>query len=138
MNPEKTYDSFIRVGETSYTWGEKGVDALGEGGTFVIYTAGPAVYDAASDLAGDASDVAKTFAGDAVNFFDDAGDEAEQAFVIFVFVQSQLLDEIFDELSNMAEALANGTFGDYVSGTLSAGGEAFLTGASAVYNFIFG
>lgn len=104
---------------------------------FVVYTAGPAVYGAASDLAGGTAKVAKTFAGDAVNFSDAAGDEGEQVFVIFIFVQGQLIDEIFAELDNMANALANGTFGSYVSGTLVAGGEAFLSAASSIFKFFF-
>jgi len=130
VNPDKTVKTFVRVGVTSYTWGRKG-------SSFVIYTAGPAVYGAASDFAGGTAKVARTFAGDAVNFFGDASDQGEKVFVVFIFVQGQLIDEIFAELDNMANAISNGTFGSYVSGTLIAGGEAFLSAASAIYKFFF-
>jgi hypothetical protein len=137
VNPKEVGETFILVGETSYTWGRKGVNAVGDGGEFVIFTAGPAVYKAASGAASGAAGVAKTVAGDAVKFFSNTADDTEQVFVIFVFLGDGFIDEIFAELSNMAEALANGTFDSYVSGTLYSAGEKFLSAASRLYNYFF-
>jgi len=137
VNPEEVGETFILVGETSFTWGRKGANAVGDGGEFVIFTAGPAVYKAASSAASGAAGVAKTVAGDAVKFFGNTANDAEQVFVIFVFLGDGFIDEIFAELSNMAEALANGTFDSYVSGTLYSAGEKFLSAASRLYNYLF-
>jgi len=54
-----------------------------------------------------------------------------------VFLGDDFIDEIFDELGNMADAQANGTFDDYVSGKLYSAGQKFLSAASAVYNYFF-
>ncbi|MGA9573570.1 MAG: hypothetical protein WBS20_06450, partial [Lysobacterales bacterium] len=131
VNPEEVGKTFILVGETSYTWGKKG-------GEFVVFTAGPAIYGTASKGAKDASKIARTVAGDAVNFFEDTGDTAEQAYFIFTFVQDQAIEEIFDELRLIKQKIIAGEFKDYVSGKLFRAGESAFDAAKSFWRYVFG
>jgi len=140
INPEEvgetiiwTAENFVVVGETSFTWAKNGAGALEDGGGFVIYTAGPAIYGAAGDVADGAYDITQTAAGEAIKFFDRAETDAKQVFVLFVVAGNLLIDEVFDELANMAAALEDGTFGDYASGKLLSAADTFLSGASSIW-----
>ncbi len=132
VNPGKTVDSFVRLGETSYTWTETG-------GKFVIYTAGPAVYDAAGDVAsavrgasGEVVDIAKSGAGDAVHFFTETG--AQGAFIIFRLAPGQTLAVIFAELENAGNTIAAGF--EYVSGKLLSGGNTLFEAGKSLWRAI--
>jgi len=134
VNPKKVGETviyvgetFVAVGKTSYTW-------AGDGADFVIYTAGPGVYDAAKQGAEDASKIAKTVAGDAIRFFDQSAEDLEQAFFIFAFDQNQALDVIFDELESIAEDVAKGLFPAPVN--LIRGGEVAFDAAKSVYRYL--
>jgi Leucine-rich repeat (LRR) protein len=140
VNPEEVAESFVVVGETSYTWAKTGVNAAGDGGEFVIYTAGPAIYGAASDAAsavedagGKAGKLVKTAAGDAVSFFKNA--ENVRSFLVFRLVGGLTIEEIFTELRSAAKDVAEGL--DYVSGKLFSAGDSFMSGAKSLWKAIF-
>ena len=140
VNPEKVVDSVFIVGETSYTWGNKAADGLGDAGEFVIYTAGPKIYSVVSDGANQAGKIAKTAAGSAVKFFDQTENEAEnvveQVFVVFEYLGDEFFDQMFDDLAAMADDLANGNFPEFGARAIGAANN-FLNAANSVYKFLF-
>ena len=140
VNPEKVVDSVFIVGETSYTWGNKAADGLGDAGEFVIYTAGPKIYSVVSDGANQAGKIAKTAAGSAVKFFDQTENEAEnvveQVFVVFEYLGDEFFDQMFDDLAAMADDLANGNFPEFGARAIGAANN-FLNVANSVYKFLF-
>jgi|GEM_PF-1858565 len=132
VNPGKSVDSFARLGNNAYTWGESG-------GEFVIYTAGPAVYDIAKDAtsavrgaSGEVVEIARTGAGDAVHFFTETG--AKGAFIVFRLAPGQTLEAIFAELENAGNIIAAGF--KYVSGKLLSGGNTLFDAGKSLWRAI--
>jgi len=132
INPARTVKTFYTMGSTAFTYGEKG-------GKFLIFTAGPAVFDAAVDIgeglaagAEGAFTIAKTAAGDAVAFFDDVGAEAEIAFILFIDLETEFLEDIFDDLDNAAATGIN-----EVSGFLYDAADTIASGVVSIWRSIF-
>jgi len=112
-NVESTARGFYKVGKTTYTFAGDAADAYSD---FVVFTAGPEVYDAASkiggaveDEAGKAGKVALTQAGQAVYFF--AGEDGRRSFFIFVDSAGRTIAAIFTGLENAATDVAEGAVG---------------------------
>jgi hypothetical protein len=104
LDPEQTGEHIYRLGENAYTF-------AGDGADFVVYTAGPEVYDLASKAGGailDAGEnggkVALTAAGEAVYFFEDLNSEISREIVFFIFPElGGSAVELFAALSGAAE-----------------------------------
>ena len=129
LDPAETGKFFYKVGDTSYTF-------AGDAGEFVVFTAGPAVYDAAlevgglvEDAAGEAGVVARAGGGEAVYFF--AGESGRQAFFIFTDNLTNTIGEIFTGLENAVTDLAEGAIGVFVDI-----GNGIADGAGQVWDFV--
>ena len=109
IDAEKTVNTFVTVGEDAYTFSE-------DAGRFIVYTAGPAVFDAASDIGGAVFDeagqqaaVVRTGAGQAVYFV--AGETGRQSFIVFTEVAGAGINEVISALESAAGGAADATFG---------------------------
>jgi len=110
LDGAKAAKGFYKVGKTAYTFAG---DAANESGKFVVYTAGPAVYDAASQIGGAVEDEAEkagrvvlTEAGEAVYFI--AGADGKRTFLIFTDTAGRTIVAIFNALEDAATNLAEG------------------------------
>lgn len=99
-----------KVGDTSYTFAE-------DAGEFVVFTAGPAVYDAALEVGGAVEDA--------------AGEAGRQAFFVFADNLTDTIGEIFTGLNDAATNLAEGAVGVFVDI-----GNGIADGAGQVWDFV--
>ena len=114
VDPEQVGMNLYKVGRTAWTYRETA-------GGFVVYTAGPAVFDAAAKLGGAVQDEAErkgkvvlTAAGQAVYFV--GGSSAQESFVVFTEAAGKLIKDIF----NLIETAAANAVADPVGSILGA------------------
>jgi len=115
LDPAETGRAFYKLGETSYLFAE-------DAGEFVVYAAGPAIYDAASVATDGVRDVAELTSGAAVYLaseagatavvvFEDTGEEIGSLFVDLANATANVVDGIVDGIGG-----ALGSVGDWFGG----------------------